>query len=116
MGKNNRPDRIPESLCRTNYWYRTEFAPPKMGKDERVWVNFDGVNYIGEVWINGHDVGSVRGTFARGRFDVTPFVKPGERMAVAVEIFPPPGSGRSGRADSRRSASVKTAACWRRTA
>src|SRR5436309_3569070 len=24
FGENNRPDQIPESLCRTSYWYRTE--------------------------------------------------------------------------------------------
>src|ERR1700719_3783829 len=27
--ENNRPDRIPESLSRTNYWYRTTFTVPK---------------------------------------------------------------------------------------
>jgi hypothetical protein len=25
-GENNRPDKIPESLCRTSYWYRTQFT------------------------------------------------------------------------------------------
>jgi len=27
-GENNRPDKIPESLCRTSYWYRTVFTVP----------------------------------------------------------------------------------------
>src|SRR5262249_21885781 len=27
-GENNRPDKIPDTLCRTAYWYRTVFAPP----------------------------------------------------------------------------------------
>ncbi len=27
-GENNRPDQIPETLCRTSYWYRTSFNVP----------------------------------------------------------------------------------------
>ena len=27
-GENNRPDRIPDTLCRTTWWYRTVFTPP----------------------------------------------------------------------------------------
>lgn len=28
-GQNNRPDKIPDSLCRSQYWYRTVFVVPK---------------------------------------------------------------------------------------
>src|SRR5579871_2742099 len=44
-GENNRPNIIPESLCRTSYWYRTEFALPSSFSGKRVWLNFDGINY-----------------------------------------------------------------------
>ena len=27
-GENNRPDKIPESLCHSSYWYRTSFSVP----------------------------------------------------------------------------------------
>ena len=27
-GENNRPDKIPDSLCRTSYWYRAGFLVP----------------------------------------------------------------------------------------
>ena len=77
---------IPESLCRTAYWYRAEFNAPKGG---RTWMRFDGVNYVGEVWVEGHRVGAVRGAFARGLFDVTPWMRPGARAAVAVKVLPP---------------------------
>ena len=61
-GENNRPDRIPESLSRATYWYRTEFTAPAAAtsNDRHVWLNFEGINYIAEVWVNGHDVGPVR--------------------------------------------------------
>src|ERR1700727_3364393 len=48
-GENNRPDKIPESLCRTSYWYRTEFLVPPSYAGGKVWLNFHGINYIAEV-------------------------------------------------------------------
>ncbi len=80
---------IPESLCRTSYWYRTEFIVPKADKGRHAWLRFDGVNYMAEVWVNGHAVGAVRGAFARGIFDISPWVKAGSPAAVAVKILPP---------------------------
>ena len=44
-GENNRPDIIPESLCRTSYWYRTEVKIPKEYAGKHIWLNFDGINY-----------------------------------------------------------------------
>ena len=89
-GENNRPDKIPESLCRTSYWYRTEVEVPREYAGRRVWLNFDGINYTAEVWVNGTRVGDLRGAFVRGEFDVTSLVQPGMRAAVAVLIQPPP--------------------------
>lgn len=48
-GENNRPDKIPDSLCRTDYWYRTEFTLSKDYAGRRVQLNFDGINYAAEV-------------------------------------------------------------------
>ncbi|WP_394835248.1 hypothetical protein LVJ94_52995 [Pendulispora rubella] len=92
-GENNRPDKIPESLCRTSYWYRTEFHVPRVRAGKHVWLNFEGINYTGDVWVNGQQVGTIEGAFARGIFDVSGFVEPGEDAAVAVLIHPPPHPG-----------------------
>lgn len=92
-GENNRPDKIPDSLCRTSYWYRTEFVVPRSYTGRRVWLNFQGINYGAEVWVNGHDVGSIKGAFTRGIFDVTPFVAPGKPGVLAVQILPQPHPG-----------------------
>jgi hypothetical protein len=89
-GENNRPDKIPESLCRTSYWYRTQLTVPRDYAGRHVWLNFDGINYTAEVWINGSKAGGIRGAFARGIFDVTVLVRPGETAALAVLIQPPP--------------------------
>src|ERR1700730_14358440 len=41
-GENNRPDKIPDSLSRMPYWYRTVFKIPKAYEARPVLLNFDG--------------------------------------------------------------------------
>ncbi|MGD0462044.1 MAG: sugar-binding domain-containing protein [Tepidisphaeraceae bacterium] len=92
-GENDRPDKIPGGLCRTSYWYRTQFLiPPEYG-GKHVWLNFHGINYIAEVWVNGQDLGSIKGAFVRGIFDIAPYVTAGQTCALAVQITPPPHPG-----------------------
>ena len=92
-GENNRPDRIPESLNKTSYWYRTEIEVPAAYKGRHTWLNLDGINYSAEVWVNGTYLGTMRGAFKRGTFDISEEVKPGEKAAIAVLIKPQPHPG-----------------------
>ncbi|HVZ82962.1 MAG TPA: glycoside hydrolase family 2 TIM barrel-domain containing protein [Terracidiphilus sp.] len=92
-GENNRPEIIPESLAHTSYWYRTQIDVPQSYKGRHIWLNFDGINYAAEVWVNGTQVGSIRGAFIRGNFDVTAQVKPGKTAIVAVLVAPQPHPG-----------------------
>lgn len=92
-GENNRPEVIPESLAHTSYWYRTTVMIPKSYKGRRVWLNFEGINYSAAVWVNGAKVGSIRGAFIRGIFDITSHVKPGKTAVVAVLVAPQPHPG-----------------------
>ena len=92
-GENERPEIIPESLVHTSYWYRTVVRIPGAYTNRHVWLNFDGINYSAEVWVNGTQVGTMRGAFVRGIFDVTAQVKPGQLAAVAVLVTPEPNPG-----------------------
>jgi hypothetical protein len=92
-GENNRPDRIPDSLSRTSYWYRAVFEVPSAYKGRRTWLNLDGINYSAEVWVNKTYLGTMRGAFKRGIFDVTEYVKPGEKAAIALLVMPQPHPG-----------------------
>ena len=92
-GENNRPEVIPESLARTSYWYRTVVAVPAAYAGKRVWLNFDGINYSAVVWVNGVQVGTMRGAFARGMFDVSRNVKAGRTAVIAVLVSPQPHPG-----------------------
>ena len=65
-GENNRPNTIPESLSRASYWYRTEFTMPANYAGRQIWLNFEGINYLANVWVNGNKVGTIKGAFIRG--------------------------------------------------
>ncbi len=90
-GENMRP--IPETLNKTPWWYRTAVTVPRGYKGKEVALNLDGANYAAEVWVNGTQVGAMKGAFLRGRFDITRLVKPGEAAVIAVKVSPQPHPG-----------------------
>ena len=84
---------IPESLNRHDYWYRTEFDAPAALAGGRLALTFKGINYAADAWLNGRRLGSIRGAFTRGRFDVTDVLRAGGTNALAVRVSPPPHPG-----------------------
>ncbi|MEO8735585.1 MAG: LamG-like jellyroll fold domain-containing protein [Edaphobacter sp.] len=84
---------IPETLNKQDYWYRNEFAAPASLKGQHLELTFQGINYKAVVWLNGTLLGTIRGAFNRGTFDVTSLIKPGEKNVLAVRISPPPHPG-----------------------
>jgi len=77
---------ISDSFFYSDFWYRNEFVPPPVLKNEKLWLNFDGINWKARVWLNGEFLGRIDGAFRRGRFDVTGKVRFGEKNAVAVLV------------------------------
>ncbi|MBM6856766.1 glycosyl hydrolase 2 galactose-binding domain-containing protein [Caecibacteroides pullorum] len=77
---------ISESFFNSNFWYRNEFQLPQSFKRDRVFLNFDGINWKANVYLNGKQVGRLEGAFIRGKFDVTDCVKEGTNVLV-VEII-----------------------------
>jgi Exo-beta-D-glucosaminidase Ig-fold domain/Glycosyl hydrolases family 2/Glycosyl hydrolases family 2, sugar binding domain/Glycosyl hydrolases family 2, TIM barrel domain len=84
---------IPESLNKQDYWYRVEFRLPKDARDHRLTLTFEGINYAAAVWLNGTQIGSIKGAFIRGMFDVTGAVKGDGANVLAVRVSPPPHPG-----------------------
>ncbi len=93
FGENNRPEKIPEELCRKDWWYRTTVEVPESYKGKLVWLNFDGINYAADIWVNGKRVGPIKGAFIRGIFDITKFVENKKEAVIAVRISPQPNPG-----------------------
>jgi len=83
----------PNSPYHCGWWYRTEFAAPAAAHaGEREWLHFGGINYRGDVWLNGHkiaDSSTVAGAYRTYDFDVTDLLKAGARNVLAVETFAP---------------------------
>ena len=78
-------DQISESFFRSNFWYRDEFEWDGLLKGEQQWLNFDGINWKANVFLNGQRLGRIEGAFMRGRFNVTGLLRKGKNY-LAVEI------------------------------
>ena len=77
---------ISDSYFHSDFWYRTEFNPEASLSGRRVFLNFDGINWKAEIFMNGRKLGRIEGGFIRGRFDVTGILAPGKVNALAVRI------------------------------
>jgi hypothetical protein len=77
---------ISESFFNSDFWYRNEFDVPSSFKNERTFLNFDGINWKADVFVNGKKTGRIEGAFIRGKFDVTGLIKPGQKNVIAVLI------------------------------
>jgi hypothetical protein len=84
---------IPESLNKQDYWYRVQFRAPRSISGQRLTLTFEGINYAAAVWLNGQSLGSIKGAFIRGAFDVTNVVNGDHDNVLAVRISPPPHPG-----------------------
>jgi exo-1,4-beta-D-glucosaminidase len=80
-----------DSPFRGSWWYRTQFnvSPPQ---DGQVWLNFEGINYRANVWVNGKlvaDDKEIAGAYRTYEFNITGAVSVGGPNVLAVEVFPP---------------------------
>jgi len=77
---------ISDSFFHADFWYRNEFVAPPIAAGQHAWLNFDGINWKAEIFLNGGKVGRIEGGFMRGRFDVTRRLLSGQKNALAVRI------------------------------
>ncbi len=82
----------PDSPYLIPWWYRKTFTLPADYKGKTIWLNFRGINYRANLWLNGKQVANsdqVAGAWRTYEFNVTAFAKPGAENVVAVEVFAP---------------------------
>jgi hypothetical protein len=77
---------ISDSFFYSDFWYRTEFQTPAIAHGQIAWLNFDGINWKADVFLNGEKIGRIEGGFIRGRFDVTEKLLAGKLNALAVRV------------------------------
>ena len=80
--------RLPiDSLSTSIVWYRKHFRLPKNINDKKVFLEFEGIRFGGEFFVNGKSIGKhENGVMAVG-FDITDYLnKNGKENVIAVRI------------------------------
>ena len=81
-----------DSPYAVSWWYRKQFAAPADYKGKTVWLNFKGINYRANVWLNGKqiaDSNDIAGAWRTYELNVTDALKPGAENVLAVQVFAP---------------------------
>jgi exo-1,4-beta-D-glucosaminidase len=79
-----------DSPFRCSWWFRTEFRLPENYQGTHVSLNFNGINYRANIWLNGRklaDSNDVAGTFRIYEFDVTSQLDASHPNVLAVETI-----------------------------
>ncbi|MFR0676711.1 glycoside hydrolase family 2 TIM barrel-domain containing protein [Dysgonomonas mossii] len=67
-------------------WYRKDFVVDKSDEGKNVYIDFDGIYWNSKVWINGHLLGERPNGYISFRYDLTPYIKVGEKNVIAVRV------------------------------
>src|SRR2546430_12393462 len=82
----------PDSPFAVSWWYRKQFVIPASFKGKSLWLQFGGINYRANVWLNGKQIAKsqdVAGAWRAYEFNVTDGGQPGQPDRV--------GGGKLGR-------------------
>lgn len=75
-------------------WYRTEFEVPQFAEGKKASILFDGAMSHAKVYINGEEVGYWPYGYNSFHFDITKYLKPGQKNTLAVRLENLPESSR----------------------
>jgi mannosylglycoprotein endo-beta-mannosidase len=93
FGMNNTliPDVFETGRDYYTYWFYKEFELPDLQNGQEVWLNFRGINYFADVFLNGIRVNTVmhRGMYLREKYLITPLIHKGKSNKLAVWVAPP---------------------------
>ena len=67
-------------------WYRKTFIADQSFENKNVYIDFDGIYRNSRVWINGQSVGERPYGYISFRYDLTPYIKRGEKNVIAVRV------------------------------
>ncbi len=93
-GSNYMPGQLIPDLYDTGtnfytYWFTTKISVPAAYQGQRIWLQFDGINYKADLWLNGQKLGAMAGMFNRGLFDITEVAMVGSSSNIlAVLVYP----------------------------
>jgi len=66
-------------------WYRKHLVLPKIHKDQKLWIEFEGVYMNSDVWINGHHLGKHAFGYTSFYYDLSSYINRGDNI-IAVKV------------------------------
>ena len=66
-------------------WYRYWFTPEESWKQQRTLIDFGGIMYVGDVYLNGKRIGGTEYGYVGFEVDITKMLRYGERNVIAVK-------------------------------
>jgi exo-1,4-beta-D-glucosaminidase len=81
-----------DSPYAVSWWYRKQFAAPATYAGRTVWLNFKGINYRANIFLNGKQIATsddIAGAWRTYELNVTAVIKPGRENVLAVQVFAP---------------------------
>lgn len=82
------------------YWFAKPFTLPEKPAGQQVWLNFRGINYMADIFLNGKRINTetCEGMFLRRSFNVTDVLRTDTLNVLAVIVYPPvyPGNPNGG--------------------
>jgi len=120
-GMNNQqiPDIYKTGRDYYTYWFVKDIVEKYPAKDEHVWLQFRGVNYSCNVFLNGHKLNDEpdKGMFLRQSYDITPYLSKDGHNRLAVIVYPPdpvgnPNGGQGGDGTIAHSITNQYVAGW----
>ncbi len=73
------------------YWFYNEFEIPDLRPGQEVWLNFRGINYFADIFLNGRRVNTKthEGMYIREKYLITPYLNKDKPNRLAVWVAPP---------------------------
>ena len=119
MNNNLIPDVYNTGRDHYTYWFYSEFEMPETKADQEVWLNFRGINYFADIYLNGNRVNTKihQGMYLREKYLVTPFIVKGKQNKLAILVSPPnpvgnAANGQGGDGTIGRNVTMQFTAGW----
>lgn len=77
------------------YWFTRQFTINNLPEGRNVWLNFRGINYKAEIFLNGKRINrnTHEGMFLSKTFNITPYLRTDAPNVLAVLVYPPTHAG-----------------------
>ncbi|MDR1601561.1 MAG: beta-glycosidase [Tannerella sp.] len=101
------------------FWFVRPFRVDGGKPGQQVWLNFRGINYGADIFLNGKRLNTVthEGMFLRNTFLISPYLKTDGENLLAVIVYPPhypgnPNGGQGGDGEIARNVTMQFTPGW----